>query len=452
MLTATAGTWDPKGSSSLSSILAVSQLYNQIVQYDTANAGLIVCDLCESWDLSTGGTTFTFHLRDYVQWSDGNRLTSADVHSSMLRYGDLESRMGHSGLWRQYTLEARNGGVNPIDGNTVEFNLKFPSGAFLKFLGLDYVKVLPKHLLDHGIDLNLAENVIAYRSGSGPFVLEEYRRGSFYKVSKNPNYFKTGRPYFDAIDHTIIVDPGVLIAHAETDAQAIPPNSYEEPLQISALVAGLCNNAQRHPEFGYVGDPTETALLELADRSGVHLELYDRTGEVPFTSERRMMSVAVQEREGAGNLLLTKGAPEAVLPLCTHVRTPEGVSPLTDEERDALLEKNRVLAGQALRVLACAYREQTPGAPMSEEGLTIATLVAMTDPPRPEAARAIEAAHGAGIRVVMITGDNSRTAAAIGAEVGLRGETIEARELGFRPPPVPPDPPNPSPLPFAPFA
>ena len=222
----------------------------------------------------------------------------------------------------------------------------------------------------------------------------------------------------------------VATAHAGTDAQAILPNSYEEPLQISALVAGLCNNAQRHPEFGYVGDPTETALLELADHSGVRLESYDRTGEVPFTSERRMMSVAVHGREWAENLLLTKGAPDAVLPLCTQVRTPEGVSRLTDEERDALLEKNRALAGQALRVLACAYREQTPGAPMSDDGLTIATMVAMTDPPRPEAARAIEAAHSAGIRVVMITGDNSRTAAAIGAEVRLRGETIEGEGTG----------------------
>ncbi len=204
--------WDPKGSSSLSSIQAVSQLYNQIVQYDTVDTGLIVCDLCESWEASNGGQTITFHLRDDVHWLDGEHLDAEDVHNSMLRYGDLDSKMGRSGLWRQYTLESKNGGVNLIDDKTVEFNLKFASGAFIKFLAVDYVKVLPKHLLDQGIDLNLAESVIEHRSGSGPFVLDEYQRGSFYKVSKNPDYFKDGRPYFDGIDHTIIVDPSVLIA------------------------------------------------------------------------------------------------------------------------------------------------------------------------------------------------------------------------------------------------
>ena len=204
--------WDPKGSSSLSSIQAVSQLYNQIVQYDTVDTSLIVCDLCDSWEASNNGQTITFHLRDDVSWLDGEKLDADDVHNSMLRYGDLDSKMGRSGLWRQYTLEASNGGVNLIDNNTVEFNLKFASGAFIKFLAVDYVKVLPKHILDQGVDLNLAESVIEHRSGSGPFVLDEYQRGSFYKVSKNENYFKDGKPYFDGIDHTIIVDPSVLIA------------------------------------------------------------------------------------------------------------------------------------------------------------------------------------------------------------------------------------------------
>ena len=204
--------WDPKGSSSLSSIQAVSQLYNQLVQYDTVDTSLIVCDLCESWESTNGGQTITFKIRDDVSWLDGETLDAEDVHNSMLRYGDLESKMGRSGLWRQYTLEAGNGGVNLIDNNTVEFNLKFASGAFIKFLAVDYVKVLPKHILDQGVDLNLAESVIEHRSGSGPFVLDEYQRGSFYKVSKNENYFKEGKPYFDGIDHTIIVDPSVLIA------------------------------------------------------------------------------------------------------------------------------------------------------------------------------------------------------------------------------------------------
>ena len=204
--------WDPKGSSSLSSIQAVSQLYNQIVQYDTVDTSLIVCDLCESWEFTDGGTKVTFKILSGVKWLDGEDLTAEDVHNSMLRYGELDSKMGRSGLWRQYTQEASNGGVNLIDDGTVEFNLKFASGAFIKFLAVDYVKILPKHLLDQGIDLNLAENVIEHQSGSGPFVLDEYQRGSFYKVSKNPNYFKEGRPFFDAIDHTIIVDPSVLIA------------------------------------------------------------------------------------------------------------------------------------------------------------------------------------------------------------------------------------------------
>ena len=207
--------WDPKGSSSLSSIQAVSQLYNQIVQYDTVDTSLVVCDLCEKWEVSNGGQTFTFNLRPGIKWLDGQDLTADDVHYSMLRYGDLDSSAGRSGLWRNYTQVAKDGGVNLIDDNTVEFNLQFPSGAFIKFLAVDYVKILPKHILEQGVDLNLAENVMDYKSGSGPFVLESYQRGDGYSVSKNENYFKEGRPYFDGIDHQIIVDPSVLIAQME---------------------------------------------------------------------------------------------------------------------------------------------------------------------------------------------------------------------------------------------
>ncbi|MEE3166419.1 MAG: ABC transporter substrate-binding protein [Chloroflexota bacterium] len=204
--------WDPRGSSSLSSIQAVSQLYNQLVQMDTADTSQIVCDLCDSWEITNGGETFTFKIRDGIKWIDGDDLTAEDIHYSMLRYGDLDGPTGRSGLWRNYVLEAKNGGVNLIDDNTIEFNLQFASGAFMRFLAVDYVKTLPKKALEIGLDLNQAETIIDNQLGSGPFVLDEYQRGNFYKVSKNENYFKDGRPFFDGIDHFIITDTGTLLA------------------------------------------------------------------------------------------------------------------------------------------------------------------------------------------------------------------------------------------------
>ena len=204
--------WDPRGSSSLSSIQAVSQLYNQLVQMDTTDTSQIVCDLCESWEISNEGTTFTFKIRDGIKWIDGDDLTADDIHYSMLRYGDLDGPTGRSGLWRNYVLESKNGGVNLIDNETLEFNLQFASGAFMRFLAVDYVKTLPKKALEIGLDLNQAETIIDNQLGSGPFVLDEYQRGNFYKVSKNENYFKDGRPFFDGIDHFIITDTGTLLA------------------------------------------------------------------------------------------------------------------------------------------------------------------------------------------------------------------------------------------------
>ena len=209
--------WDPKGSSSLSSIQAVSQLYNQIVQMDTTDTALVVCDLCDSWEVSNAGETFTFKIRDGIKWIDGSDLTAEDVLFSMRRYGDLDGPTGRSGLWRNYTQVANAGGVNLIDDLTIEFNLQFASGAFIKFLAVDYVKVLPKKLLESGIDMNQAESIMENKSGSGPFILEEYQRGNFYKVSKNENYFKEGRPFFDGIDHFIITDTGTLIAQFKAD-------------------------------------------------------------------------------------------------------------------------------------------------------------------------------------------------------------------------------------------
>ena len=240
--------WDPRGSSSLSSIQAVSQLYNQLVQMDTTDTSQIVCDLCDSWEISNGGETFTFKIRDGIKWIDGDDLTAEDIHYSMLRYGDLDGPTGRSGLWRNYTLESKNGGVNLIDNETIEFNLQFASGAFMRFLAVDYVKTLPKKALEIGLDLNQAETIINNKLGSGPFVLDEYQRGNFYKVSKNENYFKEGRPFFDGIDHFIITDTGTLLAQFKAGQLDMSNGGFTNLAPTQAFELEKDTNGDYRPE------------------------------------------------------------------------------------------------------------------------------------------------------------------------------------------------------------
>ena len=222
--------WDPLGSSSLSSVISYSQLYNQVVQFDTEDPTVVVGDLAESWETNEDGTTFTFHLREGMTWTDGETLDADDVVYSMQRYGNPCNGRGRSGLWRQYTIPievveladkadctALNADevVRKVDQHTVEYNLAFASGAFIKFLAIDYAKILPKHLLEQDIDLNLAENILRHKATSGPFILEEYQSGNNYHVNRNPDYFKEGLPYFDRIEHFIITTPATFIAQVE---------------------------------------------------------------------------------------------------------------------------------------------------------------------------------------------------------------------------------------------
>ena len=221
--------WDPLGSASLSSVISYSQLYNQLLQFDTVDTNAVAPDLAESWEINDDGTIYTFHLTDGVMWNDGTPLTVDDVLYSMLRYGNPCNGAGRSGLWRTYVVplevvdrEARDctvtnadDAIRVVDDKTIEFHLAFASGAFIKFLAIDYVKILPKHLLEQDIDLNQAENILEHNSGSGPFILEEYQSGNFYNVNRNPNYFKAGLPYFDRIEHYIITVPSTGQAQIE---------------------------------------------------------------------------------------------------------------------------------------------------------------------------------------------------------------------------------------------
>jgi Ca2+-transporting ATPase len=196
----------------------------------------------------------------------------------------------------------------------------------------------------------------------------------------------------------------------------------------SVLTAGaLCNNAAvvtRKGRPAVVGDPTEGALKIAALEAGLdpaRLEArYPRSGEVPFSSERKLMSTL--HADGARRVLMAKGAPDILLSLCSEEAAGEGGIALTAQRRSEILAAIEGLAARALRPLGLARRalpaDAQPG-PELERELVWLGVVGMIDPPRAEAAAAVRTARDAGVRVVMMTGDHPATARAIAAELGI---------------------------------
>ena len=207
------------------------------------------------------------------------------------------------------------------------------------------------------------------------------------------------------------------------------------------LLAGmaLCSDAKWDEEAGEaVGEPTECALVNDAAKTGMKGldEEHPRVGEAPFDSGRKMMSVVVEEADGNFEQY-TKGAPDVVVGLCTQVYDGDKIVPMTDERREQILAANKAMADEALRVLALASRTYTEepadfAAEALENNLVFCGLSGMIDPERPEVAPAIEEAHGAGIRTVMITGDHIDTAVAIAKNLGIvedRSQAITGAEI-----------------------
>ena len=211
------------------------------------------------------------------------------------------------------------------------------------------------------------------------------------------------------------------------DGELVSSETIEPLLRCGAV----CNNAERasdDDEKEYFGDPTEVALVVSAAKAGIGGGegpdgSGDRVAEVPFSSERQRMTVVV--REEGGHTAYTKGAPEVVLDRCDSVLVDGEVRELTDETRERIRERVESFAGDALRVLGFARREGVdPEADEDalETGLTFLGLQGMIDPPRPEVEGAVADCRRAGIRVVMVTGDNLETAKAIGREIGFDPE------------------------------
>ncbi len=207
------------------------------------------------------------------------------------------------------------------------------------------------------------------------------------------------------------------------------PTDTDSGLRDVARAAVLCNNATlRRGDDGWhvQGDPMEGALLALAGKiSGAHgtrFPDWTRTDAIPFDAAHRYMAVLHHDHEGQA-FVHVKGAPEAVLDMCTTQRGAKGTAePLTPDHWHAMVDR---LAADGQRVIAIAMRpvpqDQTVLTPKDIEGqLTLIGLVGLIDPPRPEAIAAVAECHAAGIAVKMITGDHAETARAIAQDIGLK--------------------------------
>ncbi len=201
------------------------------------------------------------------------------------------------------------------------------------------------------------------------------------------------------------------------------------------LVGALCNNARLKDEQA-LGDPTEASLLVSAGKAQYMYEKLQaqnkRVDEVPFTSDRKFMSTVHKTKKGF--LIASKGSVEACLERCSHMLDSSGKKvKLSSSDKQAILEQNKSLAAQALRVLGFAYKEQTSqpaGEKQIEKDLVFIGLQAMMDPPREEVVQVIHQVQSqAGMRVVMITGDYIETAKAVAEEIGIQGEAISGHEL-----------------------
>ena len=194
----------------------------------------------------------------------------------------------------------------------------------------------------------------------------------------------------------------------------------------------LCNDA-KNVNGEEIGDPTETALVTFAGNCGMDVEktreIYARISEVPFDSDRKLMSTVHETEEGT--IMLVKGAVDVLSQRMEQIRKNGEEKPMTDKDREDIAEMNQEFSRQGLRVLGFAYKklEGKKGITAEDEDhLTFLGLISMMDPPREESKDAVEECIRAGIKPVMITGDHKVTAAAIAKRIGILKEESEACE------------------------
>ncbi len=202
-------------------------------------------------------------------------------------------------------------------------------------------------------------------------------------------------------------------------------------IELLLRIGLLCNNArlaQADSQWQVSGDPTEGSLIVLARKGGLSAEglqdNYSLVQELPFDSERKMMSIIYKKKDGSREVAAyVKGAPDILLGQCSKILKGGKVQSLTEKERERIIEVNESFANEALRVLGLAYQElpfvdkYDIGA--VESNLIFVGLVGMIDPPRDEIRAAVAQCREAGVKVMIITGDHAATARAVAKQIGL---------------------------------
>ena len=228
-----------------------------------------------------------------------------------------------------------------------------------------------------------------------------------------------------------------------TEGQLLSAGGAKVDLEEVMLPMALCADA-RLDDGALIGDPTEGALIVLAEKGGISVDaarqMYPRVAEVPFDSDYKFMATFHDMKDARGKRVIrcfVKGAPDVLIARGGSLLAPGGEeAPITDENRPLALAENERMAREGERVMVVARRDFDPESfdPKSDligevKDLTLLAMVGIVDPPRTEAKEAIAKCHSAGIQVRMITGDHAVTAAAIGHELGIEGTALTGAQF-----------------------
>ncbi len=228
-------------------------------------------------------------------------------------------------------------------------------------------------------------------------------------------------------EKVLATDIGEEIALSSNDDIASTRDQNESEIALT-LASTLCNDSDITDEGVEIGDPTEVALINHADRNNINYKVLrercNRLNELPFDSDRKLMSTINQVEDKV--YMFTKGAPDVIFNRCKYVLDDGDVVAINDEIINQFKKANEDFSNKALRVLAFATKEieDKNFVPTleDEDELILIGLMAMIDPPREEVYEAVKEAKESGIKTVMITGDHKTTAAAIGRDIGIMEE------------------------------